>query len=467
MILHLSDLDELCHKVRNIYSKKYLEEAIASYRTGAYRAAIITTWVGVCVDIIEKVRELSISGDSLSKSIEDRLNKIQPNNITEMLAFEKEILDIACDQLELISVIEKGHLERLKNDRNLCAHPTFSIDGVQFNPSPELTRSYIVHAANYLLINAPVKGKVIIERLFELVHEESFPDDDEKAYAVLSSDNYLGKVRESSIRNFTIILLKRLFKDDDELQYKLLIKISVTLGVIERINPMIYKEVINSKLNTILAETNDKQLKRVLPFLIKRNDLWNKIQAAIIIRIEGLIAAMSVEEFTKYRVLQLASLNSQINSVVQSQIEKYDYDNLNKLLKASPSIVLSKHAIDQFIKSGSFDSANRNGTEIILPHSEFFNDSDMKLLLDGILLNKVWNINQILNASGIEDVLCQLYQITKKKVIKHAILWKDFFISVSERNYEYVNLKELLISDTLITPDVENSQNDNDDGIPF
>jgi hypothetical protein len=67
---------------------------------------------------------------------EERIIKALP--ITgRCLAFENGILDIACNQLELISTIEKIHLERLKEDRNICAHPTFSIDGSHFHLWPK------------------------------------------------------------------------------------------------------------------------------------------------------------------------------------------------------------------------------------------------------------------------------------------------------------------------------------------
>lgn len=466
MVLHLSDLDELCQKVRNIHSKKYLEEAIASYRTGAYRAAIITTWVGVCVDIIEKIRELSLSGDHLAKNIEDRLKNIQPDKINEMLAFEREIIDIAYSQLELISIIEKTHLERLREDRNLCAHPTFSIDGVQFNPLPELTRSYIVHAANYLLINPPVKGKFIVDRLFELVNEESFPEDDEKAYLILSSDIYLGKVKESSIRNFTIILFKRLFKDEEGIGYQQLNRISAALGVIERINPKTYNEIINSTLNKLLAETNDKQLKRIFPFLLKRKNVWSKIHKGIITRIEELISVMNVEELSNYRVLQLASINSSIEKAVISIIEKYDSNKIYNLIKISPSLLLKKHAIDKFINSSSFNSAYKNGIELIIPHAGFFNDCDLEIILNGILANQSYNINQILNASHIDDVFAELYKKTKEHVSNHGFQWKSFYDNIKAFGNSYPNLKELLTSDKLIDVESVEIKNEYDD-MPF
>ncbi|HIE77723.1 MAG TPA: hypothetical protein EYP92_02700 [Candidatus Thioglobus sp.] len=45
MTNQLSDLDELLQKVRNRNSKEYLKEAITSYRAGAYRAAVTSTWM--------------------------------------------------------------------------------------------------------------------------------------------------------------------------------------------------------------------------------------------------------------------------------------------------------------------------------------------------------------------------------------------------------------------------------------
>ncbi|VEF17783.1 hypothetical protein [Stutzerimonas stutzeri] len=213
MRLHLSNLDELIQNVRNIHAKNYLNESIAAYRTGAYRASLITTWIAVCVDIIEKIRELSLGEDPSAKKWEQALDKIQSNDPKAMLEFERNLLNIACEELQLISSIEKSHLERLKDDRNICAHPTFSDDGSQFSPPAELALAYIVQSANYLLVHAPVKGKVIVQRLYELINETSFPEEEEKAFTLLSSENNLGRVKGSGVRNLVILILKRIFRD--------------------------------------------------------------------------------------------------------------------------------------------------------------------------------------------------------------------------------------------------------------
>jgi hypothetical protein len=453
LALQLSDLDELSQKVRNSYSRNYFNEAIISYRAGAYRAAIISTWIAVCIDIIEKIKELNLSNDPTVQPIENRLKNIHQNDIAGMLAFEKDVLDIACDQLQLISIIEKSHLERLKDDRNVCAHPTFSHDGSQFFPLPELTRAYIVQAANYLLIHAPVKGRVVINHIFDLVKEESFPEDEEKAFAVLSSDSYLGRIRDSSVRNLIIIFLKRLFRDEERIDINLLYKISSALGAIYRLYPEIYVEVLSTKFNQMLAEAKDKQLKRIFPFLIKRSDSWGKIENAVKIRIAEILLAMNADDLVSYQVSKLSSLNPDINFILQDRIEQLEYPDKIKLVGAIPIVTLKKHAITIFVESGSFNTAYSNGMNIIVPYVEYLDDDDIKAMFDGIFKNSTWSINQILNAGGIDEVFCHLYKGTKNNIGRHGLVWKEFYEKAHSESHNYEGLKQLLILDGEIEPD--------------
>ncbi len=464
MKLHLSNLDEMLQLVRNNHSKNYLNEAIASYRTGAYRASLITTWIAVCVDIIEKIRELSLAEDPAAQKIEQRLDNIDQNDPSSMLAFEKDLLDIACDELQLISAIEKSHLERLKNDRNVCAHPTFSEDGNQFSPQAELSLSYIVQAANYLLVHPPVKGKVVIQRLFELINEPSFPVDEEKAFTLLSSENNLGRVRESSVRNLSIILLKRVFRDDAGLPFDLLFKITASLGVISRLYPPIYQSVMGSKLGPMLSEATDKQLKRVFPFLISRNEVWNKVDSADRVRIDGLIDSMSVDDLVKYRLGKLAEVNFNIKEKLISVVDNLKIIDRSKLMSGLPTITLKRHAIELFSDSRSFDSAEYRGVNLILPLSEKFDEYDLKSILSGAIENRgAHGINQILNAGSIGYFFSQLYRETKNSQINHDIIWNDFINELNKIKKSYQELVDLMVEDGLLAA----SDIEDDDDIPF
>ena len=456
MKLHLSNLDELVQRVRNNHPKNYLNEAIVSYRAGAYRASIIATWIAVCVDIIEKVKELSATGDVTAKAIELRLNKIKPSDPSSMLAFENEVLDIACNQLELISVIEQMHLERLKQDRNICAHPTFSIDGNQFNPLAETALSYIVQSANYLLIQRPVKGKVVVERLYELIHEESFPEDDEKAYVVLSSDNNLGRVKDSSVRNLTIILLKRIFRDEEKIPLNNSKKLLSSLNSISRLYSDIYNEVLSDKLSPMLSGASDKLLKRAYPFLERRHEAWSVIEEDIKVRMEGLLSSMSVEEVINYRVVELSENHPKIQTAFISIFKTFKVPQKTKLMSALTSSIFKEEAIDLFCHSMSYDTAEYRGNNLIAPLSALFTIEEVKQILDGACNNQgSHGYNQILNAGSIESFFIQFYKITMEKGPSNSDNWISFRNSIKKLGVTYSSLDESLSSDGYIEAEPE------------
>ncbi|PCM46096.1 hypothetical protein [Marinobacter sp. ANT_B65] len=466
MRLHLSNLDELIQNVRNVHAKNYLNESIAAYRTGAYRASLITTWIAVCVDIIEKIRELSLSEDPAAKKWEQQLDKIQPNDPRAMLDFERDLLNIACDELQLISTIEKSHLERLKDDRNICAHPTFSDDGSQFSPPAELALAYIVQSANYLLVHPPVKGKVIVQRLYELINEPSFPEDEEKAFTLLSSENNLGRVKDSGVRNLAILILKRIFRDETGVSQELLNRLSASLSAIQRLYPEIYAEVVSNKLVGMLSEANDTRLKRIFPFLSLRNELWSKVEHAERVRIEGLINAMSPEEISKYQVTRLVDINADIRNQVFEKIDRLNNVEKAKVIAGYPSVFFKDRSILLFSESLSFDSAEFRGNQLLLPISSTFNDKDLENVFNGAIDNTgSYGINQVLNAGAIGAFFSGLYTETKAAPLSHRELWKNFWEKISEKGFSYKALREKLTEDQYIDPEVENEEDDDD--IPF
>lgn len=72
MIESLSDIEALAVRCNSEQSKGYIAEAISCYRSGAYRAAIVSTWIAVIFDLIDKIRELALQGDGTAKTLEAR-----------------------------------------------------------------------------------------------------------------------------------------------------------------------------------------------------------------------------------------------------------------------------------------------------------------------------------------------------------------------------------------------------------
>ena len=85
--------DELILCCRDERAKAYIGEAVACYRAGAYRAAIISTWIAVAFDIVDKVRELSFAGDRAAEELTERFDAItRDNDLTRALQFERDLL---------------------------------------------------------------------------------------------------------------------------------------------------------------------------------------------------------------------------------------------------------------------------------------------------------------------------------------------------------------------------------------
>ena len=92
----LTDLDELLLRCRAPQSKAFLAEAIACYRAGAYRSAIISTWTAVVFDLIGKFKELALTGDAEALRTVDEIEKMYlTDNITAALSFERNVLQQA------------------------------------------------------------------------------------------------------------------------------------------------------------------------------------------------------------------------------------------------------------------------------------------------------------------------------------------------------------------------------------
>jgi len=89
----MKSLEELYLSCRDKSSKAHIREAINCYKGGAYRACIVSTWIALVYDFIEKINELALTKDreaiQLQKEIENKDYR------------DKEVSDYIADQITL------------------------------------------------------------------------------------------------------------------------------------------------------------------------------------------------------------------------------------------------------------------------------------------------------------------------------------------------------------------------------
>lgn len=274
----LVDLDELILKCRSEEARGHIAEAVASYRGGAYRAAIVSTWIGICFDIISKFRELALAGDKAAEQKVEELERIRKSHDpSAALGFEKKLLVVARDTLELISPLEFDDLLRVQEDRNRCAHPSLSAEGEFFAPPAELARLHIYSAVNHLLQHEPAQGKFALDRLIPQVQFDYFPTKTDGAYEVLVAGP-LARARESLVRNYIVILLKDLMKKGQqaELQSRCMAALSAT----RRIHPALSERFLRENLSSIMNRVEDNDLAEAVDQLRHIEDSWSFLDAA-------------------------------------------------------------------------------------------------------------------------------------------------------------------------------------------
>ncbi|MCM2413221.1 hypothetical protein [Streptomyces sp. RKAG290] len=105
-------LEDVKNQVRSLTSRRYVEEAVAAYGAGAYRAALISIWIAVAADVIGKIRLLAEDGGVAAQMQAELDRAIKGNNVNALQAFERNLVTRARNELELVGAREEVSLLR-------------------------------------------------------------------------------------------------------------------------------------------------------------------------------------------------------------------------------------------------------------------------------------------------------------------------------------------------------------------
>lgn len=371
----LSDLDELVLKCRDEKARNYIKEAVSCYKSGAFRSAIVSTWIAVSFDIIDKLKDLSLGGDKeAEKQLEDFEKARKAGDIAKSLKFERDILEVTRDKLELISHVEFVDLERLQQDRNRCAHPSMTSDGEIFNPSAELARVHIRSAVEHLLQFPPAQGKYALDILLKEVDSEYFPTKLSNAITSLKNSPLL-KARDSLVRNFVIVLLKKLLNDTED--YKEILRISTALNVTEQMHKDIYVATLKEKLSSLFRNIDDENIDKTFPILQRLTESWEFLDEDVQQKIQAYVENLPGEKFEE---LNFLIEHSGLSDAATRRAKKATRNEL----KDSVFFILPPQVGDRIVElyadSGSFDQANSFSSTVTTNSSDFTKEQVEKVI---------------------------------------------------------------------------------------
>lgn len=420
---HFIDLDELLLKCRNNNAKKYIHEAILCYKIGAFRASIVSTWIAVVYDFVDKLRELSKENDKNAKEKLETFDNARLNvNLPEALKFERNILDWSYDEFQFISLIQKQDLERLRTDRHRCAHPSMMTEDETYQPSAEQARLHIRNAVSYFLQYPPTQGKVALEKLRNDILSEIFPTDNEQALIRLK-DSPLKRPKPALIKNFVKLMLKEFLlleagKNDGNQK-----RIACALNATRKLHRLDIENYWSIELNHVAEKVEYKDFAMIVKFLALVHDTWEYLNEGMKISIKNYVQKVS---FSETRTIAYAAKVPQLKSYALEFVNQANKENLAIIIKELPDISYFDYAIKYYSKSqtvGEFDFVSR---ELILPLTNFidveyatkilqafqsnaisFSSPNHKLILDAILNAKKIPekaVNELFSEFGIDDM---------------------------------------------------------------
>ena len=377
----LEDLDELTLRCRDHRAREYISEAVAAYRAGAFRSAIVASWIAVCFDVIGKLRELSLAGDKAAEVYVDQVDEIRrKDDLSGALKFERELLQLAKDKFELLSPIEYVDLERLQADRNRCAHPSLTSDGLAYRPPAELARLHIHSAVTHLLQHPPVQGKYALERILSEIDSPYFPTTKTEA-RIAFAPGPLSRPRASLIRNLVVVLLKAMLLEARN--YTRRKQLIAALGALQEMHPIECSTTLGSSLSEICRRASDDKLQYQIELLEDDPGCWEYMDEDLHQKLVAVVDQLPSSEIeTIPFLLRFAPLARS----AMARLRRITIKELESSLFFDFPPQIGDVIVGNYLRAGSFESANNWGKHIAFYASEISADQ-VRLLITGAAAN--------------------------------------------------------------------------------
>lgn len=242
-------LENLAASVYNPQVAPLYKDAIKAYEGGAYRSALIETWVTLFTDLVSKFRFIAKRDIPEATSAKEWLDgfdgdhKSKDSAKCEKRESDKSILKRA-ERVGLISHTDSEQLGNLYQQRNFCAHP-FADGGNYFSPEPEQVQAYLVLIWQVALSKPAQIGAILIDH---------FKKDMQSPYPPTGSgfaDEYIRTSDKATIQQLFELIITQVIEKDDSHYIDL-------LPTCYEEKPKIFEEAFGSVIKKL--EENDQFL---------------------------------------------------------------------------------------------------------------------------------------------------------------------------------------------------------------
>lgn len=448
------DLQEQVTRVWHPDVRTLALEASRCYGIGAHRAAITLTWVAVCTDLIGKISRLADDGETIAAAARARIESAQAQGLSAtgvqtMQAAERELVSTAVE-LELIDTITARDLERLREDRHLCVHPSLRGLGEPYEPRSETARAHLAAALDGLLTLPPTQGRAAVDRFKAHVADPYFT-----ATAEHLAQTFYDRVRPAARRRIIDLASKHALL---ELQ---VLDPPGTVGVADAMAASLpaFAQRDRAAVRDALARSMDRMshlesaaLVRAVARLGELEVLWEVVDEPIVARMGSLVGGM--HPGPPYG--ELNQEDAGIISLVAIPAARARLPQLVSKFAGLPTMqramVMSRRVLPYFVphvapllaEAGGWRMAEALTRDAVLPYGRLLSEEDLADVL------RAWAENsESRQAGGMLALATELYRATAHLHGADVGVWRNFLAEVRAREgpesyYQYTELEAVL-----------------------
>lgn len=314
-------------------------------------------------------------------------------------------------------------LQRLYEDRHLCAHPAFAVEDKLFEPTDELVRTHIVSIVDIVLSQRPVQGRKIFEAFSTDVQSPGFPSDEGKAIQFVE-DKYLSGMRSEVLRNFGIILAKSLIKNVPPEWDNHRIRIVDSLNALRLRRSESWQEVL-AAVAKLINDDDPEFRPRALAMLGDFPEVLPRVEGGPLAALQEV--ATSDAQLTDYPEAFAAVELEPFEGVLLIRFADLSRTEAAEVLNVVAAKEFWPNALEWFGHSGGYRDAEANFDKYIRPFTEGMTEQMLDQVLEAIREN-----GQIWDAAGVPDRLFELLK-AKQPLRPSAGAVDEFYLSLSGR----------------------------------
>ncbi len=405
----LYDLDELILKCHGPSARAYIEEAVMAYKVGAYRSSIITTWIAVYFDLVDKLRVHDRAGVSAAstwmRDFEEKVAAFDPGDPAKargITSMEGQILNCAKDpEIGIITAVEWEDLKRLREDRHRCAHPTFLNEVDQFVPTAERARNHIRAAIDGVLSKRSVPGRLLTKRIISHAQSSYFPTEVELAAQEIGS-TYGSNLDSDVVSTVTQALIDDIL--DDSTTPSVRAQRSAAVNALHELNDRATERALESTLARLTSADDSSTWSFVFELLRRLPWAWASLEPHTKGLVKQVLSSIETESIEgRYSVLQALAVNDLVQ-VAKHRLSDIPLALVERFALPISIAIVREEVIRRLESSMSFGSSkeilnflNRNIDE------EFFSEEFFRSFLHAAQIN-----DQVYAATGFENLLSRV-----------------------------------------------------------